>query len=260
MMAAFVIALVMNAGAYFFSDQIVLAAYRAQPVEEKDAPELYEILRELCQRSTLPMPRLFWIPSASPNAFATGRDPEHAIVVVTEGIVKLLNREELQGVLAHELSHVKHRDILLSSIAAVLAGAVTMLANMLRWSFLMGDNRRDEERRDNALVLLVSSILIPIAAALIQLAISRSREFDADEAGAHISDSPLYLASALRKIDVKASQIPLREADPSTAHLFITNPLPSGGWTQLFSTHPSTEERIMRLEKMAEERKKTDDR
>lgn len=252
MMTAFILALAMNAGAYFFSDQIVLATYRAQPVEEKDAPELYQILRELCERSQLPMPRLYWIPSASANAFATGRDPKHAVVVVTQGIVQLLNREELQGVLAHELSHVKHRDILLSSIAAVLAGSVTMLANMLRWSFLMGDNRR-EDRRDNALVLLVSSIVIPIAAALIQLAISRSREYDADAAGAAISDSPLYLASALRKIEVKSSQIPLREANPSSAHLFIANPLKRNGWTQLFQTHPSMEDRIMRLERMAEQ-------
>lgn len=251
MMTAFLFALLANAGAYFFSDQLVLAAYRAQPASEKDAPELYVILRELCERSKLPMPRLYWIPSASPNAFATGRDPEHSVVVVTQGIVELLNREELQGVLAHELSHVKHRDILLSSIAATMAGAISMLANMLRWAFVLGENRRQgNDRRDNALVLLISSIVIPIAAALIQLAVSRSREFDADEAGAGICDSPLYLASALRKIETESKRIPLREADPSSAHLFIMNPLGRGDWHQLFSTHPSTEERIERLERM----------
>ena len=249
---AFFFALVMNLGAYWFSDKIVLAMYRAQPVEEKDAPEIYAIVRELAAEARVPAPRIFVIPSAAPNAFATGRDPRHAVIAVTRGIVELLNREELKGVLGHEMAHVCHYDILIASVAATLAGAISMLANMLRWSFYTGAGERDD-RDSNPIVLLVMSIVIPIAAMLIQLAVSRAREFEADSGGAKFSGNPLYLASALKKIEQGLKKTPLRNAEPSTAHLFIMSPLSGSTLTRLFSTHPPAEERIARLEKMARE-------
>lgn len=253
MTTAFVFACLMNFGAYWFSDKLVLAMYRAQPISEVDAPEIYSIVREISQTAEIPMPRIYMIPSAAPNAFATGRNPKNAVIAVTEGILEILNREELKGVLAHELAHVTNRDILVSSIAATLAGAVTMLANMARWSLMIGGGRRDE-RGQNPLVLLLMSILVPIAALLIQLAVSRSREYGADERGAHLCGNPLYLANALRKLEASSDRILMHEADPSTAHLFIVNPLRGSGFVKLFNTHPPIEERVARLEKMARER------
>ncbi len=252
MMAAFLFACLMNFGAYWFSDSLVLSMSRAVPLPEENAPEVYEILRELTAKAGIPMPKIYLIPSTALNAFATGRNPSHAAVAVTEGIVTALNREELKGVLAHELAHVQHRDILISSIAAVLAGAISMLASMFRYSLMFGGNRRDDrEERSNPLVLLVMSMLIPLAALLIQLAVSRSREIAADEKGAMLSENPLYLASALQKLEAAQKQIPLREVEPSTAHLFIINPLKADFFMKLFSTHPPIGERIARLERMA---------
>ena len=252
MMTAFIFACVMNFSAYWWSDKLVLSMYRAQPVTEKDAPEVYEIVRELSSEARMPMPRIYMIPSAAPNAFATGRNPKSAVVALTQGIFEILNREELKGVLAHELSHVLHRDILISSIAATLAGAIAMLANMARWAFMFGGGRRSsDDRESNPLVLLLMAILVPIAATLIQLAVSRSREFHADEEGGRMCGNPLYLASALRRLEAGTQRHPMYEAQPSTAHLFIVNPLTGGGFTKLFSTHPPIEERIARLEQMA---------
>ena len=250
MMTAFVFACVLNFSAYWFSDRIILSMYQAQPISELDAPEIFTLVRELAERMKMPMPRIYVIPSATPNAFATGRDPRHAVVAMTQGIMDLLSREELRGVLAHELSHVRNRDILVSSIAATLAGAISMLGSMLRWGFMMGRQSRDE-RNGNGAAMLVMAILAPIAAALIQLAISRSREFGADETGGHFCGNPLFLASALRRLEAGTARVPLRNAEPSTAHLFIVNPLSGEGLTKLFSTHPPIEERIARLEKMA---------
>lgn len=251
MMTAFIFACVMNFMAYWFSDRLVLTLYRAQPVSDLDAPEVFSIIRELTEKMRMPMPRLYLIPSATPNAFATGRSPRHAVVAVTQGILELLNREELTGVLAHELAHVKNRDILVSSIAAVLAGAISMLANMLRWSLMFGGASRRDNRSGNPFALLAMLILAPIAAMLIQLAVSRSREYGADEGGAHFCGNPLYLASALRKLESASKRIPMRDAEPATAHLFIVNPLRGEGLARLFSTHPPMEERVARLEKMA---------
>lgn len=252
MVFAFFFACVMNFGSYWFSDKIVLAMYAAKPASEENAPEVYSIVRELCRKAALPLPKIYIIPTQAPNAFATGRNPEHAVVAVTEGILKILDRDELSGVLGHELAHVKHRDILISSIAATLAGAVSMLANMARWSLMFGGGMRDRdnERHGNPLALLATVILVPIAAMLIQLAVSRSREFDADEAGAEIDGHPERLASALQKLESSRKAIPFRGADPSTAHLFIVNPLSGDFFASLFSTHPSTKERVERLLKM----------
>ncbi|MDD5671642.1 MAG: zinc metalloprotease HtpX [Candidatus Omnitrophica bacterium] len=255
MMTAFVFACVMNFAAYWFSDKMVLAMYRAQPIAESDAPDVYEIVHKLTSKAGLPMPKIYLIPSAAPNAFATGRDPNHAVVAVTQGIMEILTYEELEGVLAHELSHVKHRDILIATIAATLAGAVSMLASMVRWVFMFGGGGgRDDRREGNPLVLLIMAIVVPIAAMLVQLAVSRSREFDADASGGELAGNPLYLASALRKLEAGAKQQPMYNAEPATAHLFIVNPLTGGGFAKLFSTHPPTEERIARLEKMAREK------
>ena len=251
MIAAFVFACAMNFFAYWFSDKMVLASYRAEPLAETDAPEVYTIVRELAEEAHIPMPRIYMIPSPSPNAFATGRNPSNAVVAITQGIFELLNREELKGVLAHEISHVIHRDILISSVAATLAGAISMLANIARWGLMFGGSRRDDERDQNPIVLLLMVILTPIAAALIQLAVSRSREYDADEAGAHLCGNPLFLASALKRLESGSKRTLMREAEPSTAHLFIVNPLTGGGFSGLFSTHPPIEERIARLEQMA---------
>lgn len=253
MKVAFIFACIMNLGSYWFSDKIVLAMYRAQPLSETDAPEVYSILHEICTRTNLPMPRVYLIPTAAPNAFATGRNPKHAVVAVTQGIVELLNREELKGVLAHEITHVANRDILISSIAATLAGAIAMIADMFRMSLYFGGTRRADDRggASNPLVLLVMAIIVPFAAMLIQFAVSRSREFHADESGAKFIGNPLYLASALQKIDKASKQIPFHGAKPETAHLFIMNPLSGQAFMKLFSTHPPMEERIARLQKMA---------
>ncbi len=243
-----VIAGVMNFAAYWFSDKMVLAAYRAQPVTESHAPQLYATVRHLTERAGLPMPQLYVIPSASPNAFATGRDPQHAAVAVTEGILRLLNRDELEGVLAHELAHVKNRDILTGSIVATLAGAITLLARAAMWGALFGG---DSRRGGHPLAMLLVMILAPIAAVVVQLAVSRTREFAADRTGARISGKPLALASALAKLERGATAHPMRRAHEATAHQFIVNPLRGRGLTSLFSTHPSTADRIAKLERMA---------
>lgn len=249
---AFVFSLLLNFGSYWFSDKIVLAMYRAREVGAGEAPELYQIVRNLALQAQLPMPRLYVIPSQSPNAFATGRNPEHAVVAVTEGILQIMNREELEGVLGHELSHVKNRDILIGSLAATLAGVIMMLANMARWAAFFGGvgRDRDEEGGGGVLGLILMSILAPIAAVIIQMAISRSREFLADASGAKTTGSPLGLASALEKLARGSEMIPM-EARPETAHMFIVSPLSGGSLLTLFSTHPPIEERIARLRAMA---------
>ena len=250
---AFMFACLMNLGAYWFSDKLVLASYRARLLAEEEAPAVHRIVAELALAAHMPKPKIYLIPSQAPNAFATGRNPSHAVVAVTQGILELLSDEELKGVLGHELSHVSHRDILISSIAATIAGAISMLSSMARWALMFGGSRRDrdEEGGANPLVLLIMAIVAPIAALLIQLAVSRSREFDADEDGAHLTGNPLYLASALRKLDAGARRIPMIEATTTTAHLFIVNPLRANAIAKLFSTHPPIEERIERLERMA---------
>jgi heat shock protein HtpX len=248
---AFLLAAVMNVGAYWVSDKIVLMSYGAQPIAESDAPELYQVVRRLTQKAGIPMPRVYRIPTDSPNAFATGRNPQHAVVAVTDGILRMLTMEELEGVLAHELGHVTNRDILVSSIAATLAGAVMMLARMAQWGAMFGGMERDDRgERSNGLVLLLMAVLAPVAAMLIQLAVSRSREYGADESGAKLCGRPDELASALEKLAVASGRIPL-PASPQTAHLFIVNPLAGGQFvSNLFSTHPPIEERIARLRQM----------
>jgi len=254
---ALVIAGAMNFFSYWFSDKIVLRMYGAQEITQSDDPELFSIVRELTVRDGLPMPRVYIIPEETPNAFATGRNPEHAAVAVTHGIRRILDRRELAGVLGHELSHVKHRDILISSIAATLAGAISYLAQMAQWAAIFGGGSRDrEEGGSNIFGLLFMMIVAPIAAMLIQMAVSRSREYSADEGGAKVSGDPLALASALRKLQMGAQNIPLQVSDAtanSTAHMFIVNPLTGGGIANLFSTHPPMEERIARLEAMAKD-------
>jgi len=249
MMMALLLGGGMNFFAYWFSDKMVLRMYNAQPVDETSSPYLYNMVRDLAARAELPMPRVFLIDEAQPNAFATGRNPDNAAVAATTGIVSLLSERELRGVMAHELAHVKHRDILTSTIAATLAGAISALAN-----FAMFFGGRDEEGRPaNAVVSIIVAIIAPIAAMLIQMAISRAREFEADRGGAEISGDPLALASALAKIDAYARGIPFptAEAHPATAQMMIMNPLAGGGIDTLFSTHPKTAERIARLEAMA---------
>ena len=249
MMMALLLGGGMNFFAYWFSDKMVLRMYNAQPVDETSSPYLYNMVRDLATRAELPMPRVYLIDEAQPNAFATGRNPDNAAVAATTGIVSLLSERELRGVMAHELAHVKHRDILTSTIAATLAGAISALAN-----FAMFFGGRDEEGRPaNAVVSIIVAIIAPIAAMLIQMAISRAREFEADRGGAEISGDPLALASALAKIDAYARGIPFptAEAHPATAQMMIMNPLAGGGIDTLFSTHPKTAERIARLEAMA---------
>lgn len=239
----------MNFFAYWFSDKMVLRMYNAHPVDETSSPYLYNMVRDLAARAELPMPRVYLIDEAQPNAFATGRNPENAAVAATTGIVSLLSERELRGVMAHELAHVKHRDILTSTIAATLAGAISALAN---FAMFFG-GRDDEGRPANAIVSLIVAIIAPLAAALIQMAISRAREYEADRGGAEISGDPLALASALAKIDAYARGIPFptAEAHPATAQMMIMNPLAGGAIDSLFSTHPKTAERIARLEAMA---------
>jgi len=240
---------VMNFVAYWWSDKIVLRMYGAQEIDEAQAPELFAVVRRLAQQAHIPMPRVYLIPQETPNAFATGRNPQNAAVAVTEGIMRLLDREELEGVLAHELSHVQNRDTLIMTVAATLAGALSHLANMAMWGAMFGG--RDDDEGGNPLVGLLGILVAPLAATLIQMAISRSREFLADEHGAHISGNPLALASALRKIEAWSQRIPMTAGSPATAHLFIINPFSGGGLVRLFSTHPSTEERIARLQALS---------
>ena len=255
MMFAFLFACVMNIAAYWFSDKIVLAMYRAREVTEREAPQLHRMVWELAQRAGLPMPRLYIVPSKTPNAFATGRNPNHAAVAVTEGILDLLTEEELKGVLGHELAHIKHRDILIQTVAATIAGAIVMLARMGQWALIFGGLRGDNDEEGGGTLQMIGAILIliiaPIAAFLIQMAISRAREYYADEGGAKFSGNPLYLANALRKLAYGVKRDPMEEANPATAHMFIVNPLKGSNIASLFSTHPPIEERISRLEAMA---------
>jgi heat shock protein HtpX len=253
---ALLIAGVMNFVSYWFSDKIVIKMYGGQEVGPQDDPELYGIVQDLAQRAALPMPKVYVLPQDTPNAFATGRNPQHAAVAVTGGIRRILTKRELTGVLGHELSHVKNRDILVSTIAATLAGAISYMAQMAQWAAIFGGGRdRDEEGGGgNIFSLLLMMIVAPIAAMLIQMAVSRSREYGADDGGAKITGDPLALASALRKLHMGAQNIPLHANDATanaTAHLFIVNPLTGRGFASLFSTHPPMEERIARLEAMA---------
>ena len=248
MIMALALAGVMNFVSYFFSDKIALAMYRAQPVTREELPRVYSVVERMTQRIGLPMPKIYVIPTDSPNAFATGRNPSHASVAVTQGILDLLNDDELEGVLAHELGHVRNRDILISSIAATLAGAITMVARMGYWASLFGGmGGRDDDRRGGALETLFMIILAPVAAMLIQLAVSRSREYQADATGAHFTGNPYALASALRKLDEYSRRRPM-VASPSTAHLFIIRPVVGmDALANLFSTHPPIGKRIERL-------------
>ncbi|PYR36326.1 MAG: zinc metalloprotease HtpX [Acidobacteria bacterium] len=237
----FLFAVVTNLASYWFSDKIVLAMYSAKQVGADH--RLYQVVARLAQRAGLPMPRVYVIPEASPNAFATGRNPDHAAVAATEGILQILGDEELEGVIAHELAHVKHRDILISSVAATLAAAIMMVA---RFTIFFGGGRSDDRQGQNPIALLLTIVLAPVAAMLIQAAISRSREYDADAGGAAIAGHPMGLVSALRKIEVASKAVPL-EANPATAHMFIIKPFSAGGLLSLFSTHPPTEQRIKAL-------------
>ena len=253
MVIAFVLAFVMNVGSYWFSDKIVLRLYGAQPVDEAQAPGLYRIVRELAAEAKIPVPPIYIIQDDSPNAFATGRNPSHAAVAVTEGILRILSEDELKGVLAHELSHVKNRDTLIMTIAATLAGAITYLAQMAQWAAIFGGGRRSDDEDAGGggglIGMLLMAILAPIAAMLVQMAISRGREFEADASGARLCHRASGLERALAKLEAAARQEPLN-ATPATAHLFIVNPLTSGGLATLFSTHPPIEERIARLRAM----------
>jgi heat shock protein HtpX len=247
MLVALIFAAVLNFVSYFFSDKLALAMYRAQPVTREQLPRAYQIVERLTQKIGIPMPKMYVIPSESPNAFATGRNPQHASVAMTQGILSLLNDEELEGVLAHELGHVRNRDILISSIAATIAGAITYLADIARWGMIFGGYERDhDEREGGGLAALFMLILAPIAAVLIQLAVSRSREYQADESGAHFTGNPYALATALAKLDAYSKRMPL-QATPSTAHLFIIQPFLGMSLMSLFSTHPPIAKRIERL-------------
>lgn len=250
---AFVFALLMNLGVYWFSDRLVLAMYRAKPLSESEAPQVYRAVREIASRERMPMPKLYGLPTVTPNAFATGRSPRHASVAVTSGLLKIMSEEELKGVLAHELSHVKNRDTLVMSIAAAVAGAIAMLADWARWGLMFGGGGRDRRSGNGAvqlIALLLMAILAPLAAMLIQLAISRTREYGADATGARLTGNPQGLANALEKLDAAVHAHPLEGANPATAHLFIVNPLRAGAIAKLFSTHPPVAERVRRLRSM----------
>jgi heat shock protein HtpX len=243
---ALVMSIMMNFTSYFFSDKIALRMYRAQEVSQQQAPELYRIMEFLCARHNIPMPRLYVIPNESPNAFATGRNPQHASVAVTQGALRLLNEEELTGVLAHEISHVKNRDILISSVAATLAGMIMWIANMAQFAAFFGGGRSSDDEGGGALGGLITILVAPIAAVLIQMWISRTREYQADASGAEAAGTPRGLASALQKLDNYSKRIPMR-ASPSTAHMFIMHPFTGSSLASLFSTHPPTQKRIERL-------------
>jgi heat shock protein HtpX len=252
MIFAFIFALATNMISYWFSDKIVLRMYGAQEATEAEAPMLWGVTHDLALKMNMPMPKVYLIPSESPNAFATGRNPKHAAVAATQGILRMLTREELEGVMAHELGHVRNRDILIGTIAAAIAGAISMLAYMAQWAMIFGGfggRRNDDEGSGGMIGGILMIILAPIAAGLIQMAISRSREYEADATGARICGNPLWLANALRKLQVGSQRVPLN-ANPATAHMFIVNPLRGGGLGSLFSTHPPLEDRIARLESM----------
>lgn len=249
------LAIIMNFGSYWFSDSLVLAMYQAQPVGATEAPLLYRVVHELTQRAGLPMPKVYIIDSAAPNAFATGRNPEHAAVAATTGLLQILDREELAGVMAHELAHIQNRDTLIGAIAATIAGAITTLANMAQWAVMFGFGRRNDSAEDNsggAITALIMMIVAPIAASLIQMAISRSREYAADARGAAICGQPQALARALHKLEMlnQSTYLTAAELHPTTTHMLIINPLKGSTLASLFSTHPATEERIRRLQAM----------
>lgn len=251
---ALIFAGAMNFFSYWYSDRMVIAMYRGKEVGPDEDPELYHLVQDLSQRAGLPMPRVYIIPQQTPNAFATGRNPQHAAVAVTHGIRRLLTTSELRGVLGHELAHVQNRDILVSTIAATLAGAISYLAWMAQWAMIFGGHGRDERGSGGIFGLLIMMIVAPLAAMIIQMAVSRSREYGADQGGARITGDPLSLANALRKLHAGTERIPLQVNEATgeaTAHLFIVNPLTGGGLRSLFSTHPPMEERITRLEAMA---------
>lgn len=253
-MTMFLISLAINFYTYWNSDKMALRAYNAQPLAESQVPELYELVRELCRKAELPMPRLYVIPTDVPNAFATGRDQEHAAVAVTEGILSMLNRDELAGVISHELSHVKHRDTLIMTLSASIATAISYIANIAQWAAIFGTARDEDGNRSNPIALIVTIVIAPLAASLIQFALSRSREYMADASGARICGKPLALASALLKLDDYAHHRVIPDAKPATSGLFIINPLAGvGGVANLFSTHPSTEERVKKLREIAAE-------
>lgn len=246
---AFGFAMLMNVGSYWYSDKIVLKMYKAQELSPGDAPHIHRVVEEMSREAGIPKPRIMLIPQDAPNAFATGRNPEHGVVAVTRGIVNILSPDELKGVLAHELGHIANRDILVSTVAAVLAGAIVFIANMLQWTAIFGFGSDDEEG-GNPIAALAMAFLAPIAATLIQMAISRSREYMADDMGAKLAGDPMYLAGALGKLDSASRQIPM-QGNPATENLFIINPFSGKGATKLFSTHPPIEERIARLKTMA---------
>ncbi len=254
MMFAFLLSLAMNFGSYWFSDKIVLTMYGAKPVTREEAPQLYDTVESLAMKANLPMPKVYIMENPTPNAFATGRNPDHSAVAVTTGIMNLLNKEELEGVISHELTHIKNRDILVGTIAATLVGTITFIARMAGWAAMFGGGRSERDR-DNVIGDLVLMILAPIAAMLIQMAISRSREYMADEGGAQISKNPLGLASALNKLQRGNEMIPMANAGTSSAHMFIVNPLSGKSLMKLFSTHPPIEERIQRLQEIANGRR-----
>jgi heat shock protein HtpX len=249
MVMAFGLALVMNFVSYWFSDKIVLKMYGAKPLSESEAPTVHRIVRSLATRAGIPMPKLYLLPSAAPNAFATGRNPQHAAVAVTDGILRIMDETELEGVLAHELSHVLNRDILISTVAATIAGAISMLANMAQWGMMFGGSRDEEGRSSNPIALILTIILAPLAAMLIQMAVSRSREFQADASGARMTRNPHGLASALAKLE-QAGKVVQMDANPATAHMFIVNPLTGRQLMNLFMTHPPVQERVARLRAM----------
>jgi heat shock protein HtpX len=250
MVIALAFAVVLNIGSYWFSDKLVLRMSRARPVTEAEAPELHSVVRELSQRARLPMPKVYLIEDGSPNAFATGRNPEHAAVAATTGILRILDRDELSGVMAHELAHVKHRDILIGAVAATIAGAISMLANMAQWALIFGGGRHDDRNPMGIVATIAMMILAPLAAMLVQMAISRSREYGADAGGAKICGNPMWLANALRKLERGVAARPMN-VSPATAHMYIVNPLRGDGLMSLFATHPPMAERVRRLEAMA---------
>ncbi|MFO7876906.1 MAG: zinc metalloprotease HtpX [Desulfovermiculus sp.] len=247
---AFILAIAMNVGSYWYSDRIVLSMYKAKEVTPSEAPRLHEVVAELAQRAGVPKPRVYIIPQEAPNAFATGRTPKQGVVAVTQGIMQLLSMEELKGVLAHEMGHIRNRDILIQTVAATLAGVIMFVSNMLQWAAIFGMGGGDDEG-GNPLVAIVMAIVAPIAAMLIQMAISRSREYLADQTGAQLAGDPNSLASALEKMDAYSRRVPMRQGSPATAHMFIVNPFSGQSMANLFSTHPPVQERIQRLRSMA---------
>jgi heat shock protein HtpX len=251
MIIAFLIAGGMNFFSYWYSDKIVLKMYKAREVSAAESPNLYNMVRRLAQRANMPMPKVYIIPSEGPNAFATGRNPQNAAVAATEGLMRLLSEDELEGVMAHELAHVQNRDTLISTIAATFAGAIAMLGSMLQWAAIFGGGRSEDEEGGGMLGSLALAFIAPMAAMLIQMAVSRSREYLADASGARICGKPLALANALSKLQMGAQAVPMQEATPATSHMFIVNPLTGRSMLKLFSTHPPMEERVARLERMA---------